>query len=319
MPILRKGRAVKFPKNINYYLVFLAVFAASLFWSKEIASSLEFFVLFFLGGIYYFLGYNLDKKVIKLIPKLILSLGILFGISYFYLVFSGNLTTKFGSLFFAHTFQHNHIGDYWALVLVILIPSLIKRKRLLLNSILALAGVYFLIISESRSAYLALLVAVFFLFYKKGWFEKYKKMVMVLAILIAGLFIYVGSIKTTIFSRPYFFQAFSGAIREPLGVGVGNFKEISFDKKNQILGMNQPSSYTHNIVFEIVAGLGILSLPFIYWLIKEVILCFKKDKNLINSAVFIALTVNFLFDLTYVIPAMLWLWFLLAGIIEKET
>ncbi len=46
-----------------------------------------------------------------------------------------------------------------------------------------------------------------------------------------------------------------------------------------------------------------------------------KQKDYLLSALWIAMTVNFLFDFTYFVPAMLWIWFWLLGTqnINRDT
>jgi hypothetical protein len=97
---------------------------------------------------------------------------------------------------------------------------------------------------------------------------------------------------------------------------MGNFREISKDPGNHILGFWGFSSVAHNIALEVLSGLGILGFVFVYWLYKVLsdLWSDKSKKNILYKSVFFALTVNFLFDSTYFIPTMLWLWFTTLGL-----
>jgi hypothetical protein len=80
-----------------------------------------------------------------------------------------------------------------------------------------------------------------------------------------AVFIYFGFSKSTIFNRPYYLQAFLGLGKYPFGVGLGNFEIISRNIQLESWHLGGFSVVAHDIVFEIVAALGLFSSPFIYW------------------------------------------------------
>ena len=69
------------------------------------------------------------------------------------------------------------------------------------------------------------------------------------------------------------------------------------------------TAWTHNLVLEIISGLGIFSTIFIVWLFNVFKTFLHKDSPIPYEALFLAIFVNFTFDITYIIPTMLWLWF----------
>jgi O-antigen ligase len=108
-----------------------------------------------------------------------------------------------------------------------------------------------------------------------------------------------------------------GFVHNPFGIGVGNFTTISGSSTtNQLLNMRGFSGLTHNIALEFLVGMGVLGLTFVAWLaqVLKSVWKNKEQKNLLFQAIFITLGVNFLFDYTYTIPAMLWLWFMTLGL-----
>jgi hypothetical protein len=184
--------------------------------------------------------------------------------------------------------------------------------------LLLAVGIYFLAISLSRSAYLALGVGIFYLFNKLGLTNKYKKLYVLFIILGALLFIYAAAFKSTLFARPYFEQVVWGLGKWPLGVGVGNFGLISKDPSAPWWSevASNFSTLTHNVALEMVAGMGVLGLSFLGWLVYVLLDTIKNSRKALFTAVFLAITSNFMFDTTYYIPTMIWLWFIFLGLAQ---
>jgi len=130
-------------------------------------------------------------------------------------------------------------------------------------------------------------------------------------LVFVALFVFAGAQKITLFSRPYFVQGIVGFVRNPLGIGMGNFIIVSSDSANHLWGMDAFSSIAHNIVLEILTGMGVFGFIFLAWLviILKDVWHNNKTKDIIYQALFVTLGVNFLFDTTYFISTMLWLWF----------
>jgi hypothetical protein len=308
--ILRKKLA--FPKNFWIYLTFLLLFSLSIFWSLDRKVSFNYLLFFLGGGLFWLSSYNLKDEQISWLPDLIVILGLSFLILFLVFRFSGDWLLLSWSLVYKSSANHIHLGDYWVLVMLVVIWWMTKKARWW-HFILIWIGTVVIMFSSSRSAILAFFVGIVF-FIKERIFLKKKFYYFALA-LLSILFIFEGGTKTTLFSRPYYIQTIAGVFHRPFGVGVGNFLKISSDKENQIFGASGFSIYAHSIVFEILAGMGILGLIFAYWLIKVLVLVLKKreDYFLIYKVLFLALSANFLFDYSYTIPSMFWLWFLLLG------
>ena len=113
----------------------------------------------------------------------------------------------------------------------------------------------------------------------------------------------------------YLLQGIVGIYKYPLGVGVGNYKIITLDRTTNIFRATSFSPMAHNIIIEIISGLGIFAISFIFWLVEVINYVFKKNNNNNNlwAAVFLGLSINFLFDFTYFIPTMVWLWLISLG------
>jgi len=321
--IWKKKRKLKLPKGAFLYLLFLLIFEISLFLHDENRGlGFSYFLLYLAGGGFWLLGYNLKKEIYKYFDKVIVGLGIIFAGLYFvfnYII--PNPKVKALSLFLPYTrfMNHNNIGDLWAVVLIVVIFYLIKNLKNAWYWLLMVLGIFLLYKSQSRSAYVALIVGVLYLFNSKDWVEKYKKIFYGLVIIGIVLFLITGVQKSTLFQRPYYIQSIAGLIDNPMGVGIGNFGTISNNEKYHIWGLGDFSLWVHNIVLEILSGLGIWGGVFVVWLVKiskEV--WEKKDKKtLIYRAVFFCLLTNMMFHSTYFLPTMLWMWMVSLGISQK--
>lgn len=308
-----KGKLV-FPETFRIYLLFLLLFSVSIFWSLDREVSFEHLLLFVGGGLFWLSSFNLKKERIPWFLNLIVFLGLFFLTLFLILWFSGDRTFLSWSLIYPATANHLHIGDYWVLVMLTVFCWMTKKLKWW-HFILVLVGIEVFIISFSRSALLAFLIGTLFLM-KEKLFSNKRFYYFALAFSLI-LFLVSGVAKTILFSRPYFVQAMMGIFHNPFGVGMGNFAEISADRANHVFGLSGFSSYTHNIVLEALVGMGILGLTFVYWLTRVLMIILKKrieEDTMIYKALFLVLTFIFLFDISYTIPSMLWLWFFLLGL-----
>ncbi len=314
-------KKIEFPSGSLLYIIFLALMSLSMTWSKDGQASFEYLTLFLSGGLFWVSFYNLRKEFKGGFGKLVIILGLIFGILFVASSLLGVGSVNGRSLYLQASMSknHNHLGDLWAPVLVVIGYLLIKTQKRL-YWLLAAIGVYFLAISLSRAAYVALAAGLIYLFAKQGWLVKHKKALKLFMLVFVALSIFAGAQKITLLSRPYFGQAIVGFTRNPLGVGMGNFGILSSDPANHLLGMSGFSSIAHNIVLEILTGMGVFGFAFLAWLIvilKEV-WSNNKKKDIIYQAIFVSLGVNFLFDTTYFVPAMLWLWFTALGLAQTK-
>lgn len=312
-------RKIVLPSHFILYLTFLLAFAISLLWSQEISVSLDFFIAFAVGGAMWISSYNFKEDLKENLNIIIIALGILFTLLYFFHRYLFNSENTF-NLYSQYSSNHLLIGDLWAIVLLVILPSLIKKLKLWQLPMLAV-GLYFLIISLSRSAYLSLFVGTYVLFRNSGWLVPYKKIFYSIGTVLIAIFLYSAFFKTTLYSRlPYFAEAIFGFFKYPFGVGVGNFQIISQEFYNKVGGPAFLTSSPHDLVLEITSGIGFLTIFFVIWLTK---VCYDVAKNssaqsALFAALFFALLANFLFNVTYTIPTMLWLWFMSLGLAQEK-
>lgn len=312
--LINKG-SLKLPKGLGSYLIFLL----TTFWlwltRREIAGE-YFLVLFLTGGAFWVAFFNLKKVLSERFANLILVLGIFFGLMFVWnLLLGDNPVGGWNLYLYSNVYQnHNHLGDLWALTEIIVLRKLIKT-RAWYWWVLGLAGAYFLAISLSRSAYVAFFAGAAFLAYRENWLKKYPKLVISALILPVVLFLLVGLFKTTLYSRLYFVQGLLGFFKYPFGVGMGNFGRLS----NEILFLDEEAkaALAHNIVLEVVSGVGVWAIIFIYWLANVLKDTFRRG-HVLYSALFVGLSANFFFDTTYYIPSMIWLWYMLLGLAQEE-
>ena len=322
--VLKQG-PLKIPPHFYLFITFLALFVLSLIWSIDFTESFKFLLLFVGGCTFWLAFYNLKHKIENKFELMILFLGIAFGgLAFAGILFQWPQMEGLSLIFnpsLAHT--HHHIGDFWAVVTVVAVYKLFKSPRNYLLWLFIPVALFLFAISLSRAAYLSLFAGVLFLAYKEGILKnigKYKFISIIFAVSLLSLFFLVATQKSILFSRPYFIQTFLGLIKNPFGIGVGNFVYTSYANKDFISGLNSFSFYAHNIFLEVISGMGILGLSFIFWFIKV----FTKVMNSSNSriiftAIFLVLTVNFMFDITYFNPTMMWLWFISLGLAQNKV
>lgn len=316
-----RNRKIEFPKSIIIYSIFLLFFLFQSFsLSVDSKKSLEYLVLFLTGGLFWLIFYNVRKEKSIQLDKIIILLGIIFGGLAAHTRYLGLETIKNWSLYTPSSVfrNHNHIGDLWALVFLVIIYHLLKSpKKIILWPLIPL-GFYFLLISQSRAALLSLAAGIAYLAINHGWVKKFKRLLLLFTIFMALVFLYFGSQKSVLLSRPYYAQAVLGFIHSPQGVGVGNFGALSSNPENHILGLSGFSYFAHNLILEILTGLGILGFTFVYWLYKVFfdLMKMRNGPGVLYVALFLALFTNFLLDITYTIPTMLWLWFMLLGLAQ---
>lgn len=318
-----RKKKIEFPKGALAYLIFLFFLLVSILWTSPKLIIWQNFLLFLSGGVFWVGFYNLAQKLKRNFLWLVIFLGVVFGALFLAeQLLPGNALKPY-TLYLPASFQrnHNHLGDLWALTLIAVIYLFVKERKWW-NLSLGVLGIYFLGVSLSRSAYISLLVGFAYLFYKFGRLKKFKNIFLVLLAISIGLFLYAGSLKSILLSRPYFIQAVRGLGKYPFGVGVGNFSVISTDPVIVGEGAKHFSSLAHNLVLEITSGLGIFGFVFVFWLVyivKDLLISKREDAiGVFFKAIFFALLANFMFDYTYVIPTMLWLWFCVLGLSQRN-
>jgi hypothetical protein len=286
-------------------VLFIHTFIAHGYW--------EFFELFLTGGIFWFTAYNFPENISKKIPGVIIFIGYITGLIFLYNYLSRTSTYNFSSLAFTPTSQidHANIGDFWAIVLLIIGWQMLNGRTLKRWASL-LMGMFFLIISLSRSAYVALAAGAYYIFYRLGFSKRYKQIFGIIFTVIAVIFVFAGAFKTTLFGRTYYAESLLGIINHPFGLGMGRFYQISS------AGPVTASSYVHNIILEFILGMGIFSVFFLWWFARVLYALFtEKGKGILFSSVFILMFVDFFFGITYSIPVFVLIWFISLGLAQK--
>lgn len=293
---LIQGRKTEKPKNSILYLIFLFTLAIhSFIYNGEFS----YILLFVSGGLVWFTIYNLRHIVTKYFFWYLIGLGITaFGIFYISMI-NGISVNAPNNLFLplGRDILHNHLGDLWAIILIAIIYKASNKFELWQIPLFFLATIL-VAQSFSRSAVVTLIFGVLYIYQTSAKKRGEKDVFSVIFIASLALFIAISAFKTTIFSRPYILEAIGSFVKSPLGVGMGNFLSIS-----------KHSAMAHSLLLELLADLGVFSLIFIFWLIKVVSSFKKESMGTLPKVLFLAIFVNFFFDTTYSIPAMVWLWF----------
>lgn len=299
--LIQNGK-LQIPDHFYLYSLFLI---ALLIHTWLLKGDYRFLALFLSGGLFWIQTYNFRNLFAKHLTPILVMLGILMGALYFYSLAFPVYLPNLVSLFVAptSTIKHSDIGDLWAVVLTGLF-YILSKKRSLLYAPLILFGGYFLIISYSRAALVSLTIGCVYIFQKSEKRRYLKHILIFLLICASMIFIYAGMSKTILLSRPYYFDAIKGLLKYPLGTGLGSFTLIG-----------SGSNLAHNIILEVMSGMGIFSILFIVWLYKIVKTIFtSKHINLEAAAISLAILTNFCFNTTYTIPAFIWLWFISLGV-----
>jgi O-antigen ligase len=315
------SKRIEIPKGFSLYVAFLGFLCVSELLRKNLDAGLEYILLFTGGGLFWVSFYNLKEQTSKSLVYLILLLGGLFFVgAAWYQAFDQSWSSPWG-LIGPYTDVHHHLGDYFLIVVLAVLWFMRRKTKLWHAATLILASVV-LFYSFSRSAYVGAFGAILFLIYK-GYFLKgrsKKKIVLGLLLVLGLIFISSAFLKETLFARPFFPQAILGIADNPLGIGMGNFTQISRNPAYHIWGMTGFSEIVHNIFLEVFVGTGIVGgVIFVLWFFKSTkgLFATKDDLTLFYCASFIGLTLNFLFDSTYLVPTLVWLWFVFLGFAQK--
>jgi hypothetical protein len=318
--LIKNKVKISFPKHFGLGIIVALIFQIYLVFIPEKFNPFIFSATWSLGMAYWLIFYNL-KNGPNVLSKILLTLLVIYSVLYFVSKVSGNTEVlKIGKLYFQNTATGIHwdIGDLWAISLVYLVGR--TRWKFDFNSIITvIAGLYFLAISNVRTAYLSLIVGVVYLAIKSPVTKKIQKIMTGVLVICASVFIiYISFGKSLLFSRPYFFQSLVMLPKHPLGVGMVNFKQISTEFLLENPSVSSFSLYTHNIVFEAISGIGIFSILFIIFIALILKDALNENKNISEAALLIAVLFNFMFDFSYIIPALIWLMFVSLGTMQSK-
>jgi hypothetical protein len=307
---LVSGTQINFPRHFKLYTLFLlTLLIHSLFFDGKIV----YFWMFLSGGLFWLIAFN----NLSILNNWLLYFSLIFG----FLMAATSIILKLNGVYFMspdnlflpleNWVQHNHLGDLWAIILIPVIYKLVKKIDYKYIIIL-LVGIAIIATSSSRSAIFALAAGTVLLL--TGLSEDaavskqaflIKKRLNIILFFLGGVLIYFSLSKSIFASRPYFYEAILGTLVHPLGNGIGNFGLIT-----------NSTNIVHNLVLEVLLGLGIFSFIFFIWLYKIFgQLTSLPIKNPAMYAMWLGFFVNFFFDSTYVIPGMLWFSFLLLAFV----
>lgn len=319
--LIKTNKKIEIPKHFNLMIVFVLILHTYLILIPQKTNPFIYAVVFSEGLIYWLIFYNLGNTE-KILKSILLTTSLIYSLLYFISIVFNISLTKLASVFFEGgvIVRHWNIGDIWAYTLIMLIGfgvvEKFKPKTLLMIGI----GLIFLWLSNVRSAYLAFGLGLVYLFSKINMPQKVKKIFYIgLVGLATGFFIFSSLGKTTLFDRPYYIQSIQSFPKFPLGVGMGNFKQIA-----DIYHLINPSDKSlsivaFNIYFETLSGVGVFSIVFAIFLFKIIVDILKaKGKSVIWGAVLVTILSNFMFDASYATPGLLWLMFIVLGVFQSR-
>lgn len=310
-----KNKLSVVPPGFISYVVFIFILSVYEIAGKTGSFSLHFILLFSGGMLFWLISYNLNKDIGKKYVFILFLTVIFLVLSNLYNLIFNSGKYCYWCLIYPFSVNHNHIGD---LIVLALLPGFDNFKLLppVASNVLRITGGIILLLSRSRSALVSLTLATLYLL--RGKLQK--GTVVKITGLAALLFIVLSFTKGTLFSRIYYLQALYGFKISPLGVGMGNFSGISEMSANIVKGNNAFSMFVHNIALEVLAGVGIFALPFFVFLFQAIRSVIKnKSIDRYPQALFLALTVSFLLDSTYLSPTLMWLWMFFLGLSQSRN
>lgn len=314
---LMKHKKLDIPKGWRVWIVFWLYSLVAVWGSQNPYAAGEWQILWLVSTVCWLVGYNSVKK--NELVKMIVGLGGVFLLAAIILTVFGEKQMSTLSLVEWATKDHHHLGDWWSLVVVAIIGYQGRIKNRGWRWGVIMLGIVIIAWSRSRSAVVAMLGGVGYLWWSqeiKGIKERGLGWIMVV---MASIFLGIGVRKTTIFSRLFYLEAIQGLMRNPWGVGMGSFREVSSEFSRQVYYSKEVwSSYVHNLPLEVLIGVGVVGGGFfLLWLvgrIREV----GTRKGGVTEALWIAALINMFFDYTYMIPAYLWVWFIMLGVWQRE-
>lgn len=328
---LRKARLKKSILILSAIFVLSLVVNLSSLKTNEFLTAL-FYLLRYISFIgIYFSVLNFDNSFKKKIPYFMIGTGVLILIgglvqyflypslrNLYYLGWDEHLYRLFGSFL-----DPNFMGIFLVLVFILILEKFLERRDWVLG-LLGIINLIGIILTYSRSAYLALLIGALSLLFFKG---KQKLIGMLLLIFIAGevllFLIPLRSEGTNLFRATSTWARLSSSKtaveifkRSPiLGVGFDAY-EFTAQKNNPMNSkyVNHASSGTDNSFLFVLATTGITGLiVFLYFWQKALSLNRKSYLWPALASSFLVLLVSSMFVNSFFYSFnMIWMWILLA-------
>ncbi|MCX6731066.1 MAG: O-antigen ligase family protein, partial [Candidatus Roizmanbacteria bacterium] len=338
-----KSITIPLKTSILYIFFLLFMTISTFFFSVDKQTSFELLLFYYSSFLLFIFFYNYKKGGKWLSYSFPIVLGIIFTIYSYLLPFFKLKGLHFllpigeKQFVFASYVNHNHLGDFLGLFLIILCWYGLQKKWSLLPIFLFFLTIF--ISSFSRSAYLSFFIVILMmLFYNRN---KLSSLILPLVFLLLSSVIfatYMLSIqqpknspfyslqqygKTTFHMIPrdvlsardiFIKQALLSIQKSPLfGIGGGNFIVAS---RNNILN-NAQSDSAHNIFFELATEQGLLAtfcfILFIFLISKCVLFT-----PTLPGFLFLYLLFNFQTDYTYQVYSLFLFWIILSSLTFTE-
>lgn len=351
---IKKFGITKNPFNKPLLLYCIAI-VASLLYTINLRSSLhQIYQIAPLLCLFYF-ALNLEKnQSVKLVILLIsiTSLLSIYGIyqylwglentkSYIDLFMKDALQTRYvreiliTKRAIATFFSPNMFAVYLAMIIPLctslLLDNIKNKKRCLFFGLSLIFMLIALVITKSLAGWLSLCFGVIIFFVLTRKFPNRIGIILAIFILIMPLFfllvrydtfINIANQQNTILQRLSFWRSTSGIIKDfPLtGVGIGNLKSI-YPKYREFIA--NETMFSHNILLQTWAETGLLGIISIILLIGAFVkTSIKIEKNYFNiglATLCSVFLVNNLFDFSYFIPQVSYLWWVSLGLIAQSA
>ncbi len=288
-------------------------------------TSPQFFSMVVSGGLFWVAFYTVGRSLV--IQRYYLSILLGLGWCFFGLLVlnMGGVLDKY-QLYFGMiqplTAEHHHLGVYWALLLIPVLSQLFE-KRVYSWQLMVPAGlgIYLMIMSQARSAFLGLIVGMIAYYYQELKSAKsLERTAMKLAVVAAGLAIVGISVYKPIRSFYFYTPAVLNLLRQPFGSGMGQFEKVSSYYAYLYESGDFVTSSAHNLLLEMTTGLGWVGIIFGVWMVLSVRVALRakpkgRDPFL---AMYLALAAIFMVDPAYQIPTMYWVWMSTLGISQSR-
>ena len=323
-----------FPKISTVLLLgFLLFSVISTFFSRNISNSIEYILLYSSLILVFLYAYNNKGIIQKILLPILFVLSIVYiNTSILVLISeSKNIFTLIPVSAYQFIYSsfgtHNHVGDFLLLPLVASFYGLFYKKYTLYSLIFIFFSFPFFLLSFSRSAYLAFGTTTLFIMVSY-WFHT-KKFPLAKIALVVGLYsilffftfmtgvrIEEGSLLSPLHTQIQ--QTFDLGNKLPIGGREDYFRlSIKSIMENPSLlyeeYFQRTSFLSHNIFLEIAAENGLPAVIFLMGAILTIIYKAKKD---IFFFLFLVLLINFQTDYTYAFYSLLFLFFILLGILS---
>lgn len=285
------------------YIIFLVFSAVSTAFAIDKEIAIQSLLIYISGYLFFLFTFNYQESLNKYFKRFLVTIS-LFSCLIFLVnnVFHLNLFLHGVSLFY--NFGHYQIGNLLVLGLISIFPNP-----------LSLLFFIFILYSYSRTAHISLII-IFILQLLKNQLNK--KVAVIACLIIIASLIFIAS-KTNYLKQTnkwlvsgrniYFSYALSSIKEFPLfGIGPGNF--IYTVVKRQV-NYGEYTDQADNIFLHVLSENGILAGVFFITFVLLILRKYRKNKNYLE---FLALTLMFMSDLTYLFDFFLILWFILGGL-----